>query len=351
MERMELRSAGGQLPVYKEHIDVTAHQFAQAIEDAWYLTPLQTKDGFGRVDGDLWVVGDWLFSDVCMPPALFQTERCHIQERSTYISLERFIFGDERGRTQDDRNILNTPGEVSFCDERLLYESIVSERRVHNVTVPRALLGLTEDEPAEFPDIQATTGIGQFVFAEWDATYAVLNRGDATLSRSQLNRLAACLKIAMGVHPQREDVRTHAREALFRQICCYIETHLEDPHLSTSTLLDKFGVSRATLYRMFERLGGVRNYLTERRAAAALFFISSSQGQPGVVQAACERWSFSSPANFNRTIQRLFGNSPKALLFSGDPAGRQRFTPTSFIEDYCAVRYHGDGDSLQALAA
>ena len=69
------------------------------------------------------------------------------------------------------------------------------------------------------------------------------------------------------------------------------------------------------------------------------------------MQAACERWSFSSPANFNRTIQRLFGNSPKALLFSSDSIERQRFAPTDFIEDYRAVRYHGDGDSLAALAA
>ncbi len=122
------------------------------------------------------------------------------------------------------------------------------------------------------------------------------------------------MKIALGVNPQREDVRAHAREALFRHICRFIETHLEHPDLSAKMILNQFGVSRATLYRMFEPLDGVRNYVTYRRAMCALYFISQNQGQRGVVQEACERWGFSSPANFNRTIQRLFGNSPKALL-------------------------------------
>ena len=63
MERTELHAAGAMLPVYKDHIDVTAHEFAEATVDAWYYTPLQTKDGFGRTIGDLWVAGDWLFSD------------------------------------------------------------------------------------------------------------------------------------------------------------------------------------------------------------------------------------------------------------------------------------------------
>lgn len=162
MKTDALHATGTELPVYKEHIDLTAHQFAEAVEDAWHYTPLQTKDGFGRVFGDLWVVGDWLFSDVYLPPALFQTER---------------------------------------------------------------------------------------------------------------------------------------------------------------------------------------------RAASALFFISKSEGRRGFVQAACERWGFSSPANFNRTIQRLFGNSPKALLFSRDRAEQNTYETNSFITDFLAIRHDGGTGALEAVAA
>jgi len=351
MEMTGRTRTGIELPVYKEHIDLTAHQFAEAVEDAWSYTPLQTQEGFGRVMGDLWVVGDWLFSDVHMPPALHHTERCHIFDGSTHLNLERLVFGIERGREENDQNILQGPGEIHGSDDYQLYKSVTTERRSHNVTAPRAQLDASEDAPFEFEDIKVKTAIGQLVFAEWDAIYVALHRGDGVLPESQLMRLAACLKIATGAHPQREDVRAHARDALFRQICRFIEAHLEDPDLSTNALLDQFGVSRATLYRMFESLGGVRNYVTERRAASALFFLSKSEGRRGFVQAACERWGFSSPANFNRTIQRLFGNSPKALLFARDAADRGALSLTNFVQDYCALRYHGDGDGLQALAA
>lgn len=351
MEIWSQSEPGIRPPVYQEHIDLTAHQFAEAVEEAWYYTPLQTKDGFGRTIGDLWVVGDWLFSDVYMPPALHHTERCHLFDGSTHLNLERLIFGTERGREENDQNLLQGPGEIHCSDDYQCYESFTTERQSHNVTVPRAQLGVSEETPFEFPDIRQNTAIGQLVFAEWDAIYAALDRGDRALSHNQLDRLAACLKIAMGANPQREDVRAHAREAIFREICRHIETNLEQRDLSTETILDQFGVSRATLYRMFEPLGGVRNYLTERRAASALFYISKNEGRRGFVQAACERWGFSSPANFNRTIQRLFGNSPKALLFSRDSADREGLSLTNFVQDYCAVRYQGDGDSLQALAA
>ncbi|MEO0452294.1 MAG: AraC family transcriptional regulator, partial [Pseudomonadota bacterium] len=292
-----------------------------------------------------------LFSDCVLPPALHHTERRHLFDGSTHLNLERCVFGHERGREEDGKNLIQGPGEIYFSDDYRLYDSHSTERRAHNVTAPRALLGVSEDAPFEFQDITERTAIGRLVFAEWNAIFEALQRGDNALPQSQTERLAACFKIATGVHPQREDVRAHAREALFRQICGFIEARLEDPNLSTSTLLSQFGVSRATLYRMFEPLGGVRNYVTERRAASALFFISKSEGRRGFVQAACERWGFSSPANFNRTIQRLFGNSPKALLFARDAVDRKALSLTNFVEAYCAHRYQGGGDGLSALAA
>lgn len=339
------------LPIHREHVDVTAHEFAVGTANAWHLTPLQTKDGFGRVGGTLCVVGDWLLSEISMPPALLQIDSCHLVEGATHIDLERYTSGEERGREAGDNTLQSKPGSIQFCDQQHSLESIASARCVQDITLPRALLDLPEDESVTAPNLTATSGIGQLVFAEWDALYDHIKSGARALSQDQLNRFASCVKIAMGLNPQREDVRAHARDALFRQICRYIEAHLEDPHLSTSMILDQFGVSRATLYRMFEPLGGVRNYLTERRAAAALFFLSKSQGRRGFVRGACERWGFSSPANFNRTIQRLFGNSPKALLFSRDGVGRNANVANDFVTDFLAIRHNGGTDALDAVAA
>ena len=339
------------LPVYTEHVDVTAHEFAEGMAVAWDMTPLQTKDGFGRVRGAFSMVGDWLISESYQPPALLRMDACHLVQAATHIDLERFISGEERGREGAEKTLLNKPGSIQFSDQQQTLESIASTRCVQDITLPRALLDLPEDEPVTAPTLKATSAIGQLVFAEWDAIFDQFKNGAQAISQDQLDRFAACVKIAMGLNPQREDVRAHARNAIFRKICFYIEKNLEDPYLSTSAILDQFGVSRATLYRMFEPLGGVRNYLTERRAAAALFFLSESDGRRGFVQAACERWGFSSPANFNRTIQRLFGNSPKALFFSRDGTGQNPYEANSFVTDFIAIRHNGGADALDAVAA
>lgn len=124
----------------------------------------------------------------------------------------------------------------------------------------------------------------------------------------------ACVKIALGVHPQREDVRAHARAALNELIYRHIEDNLGDPDLTPGSLLEAFGVSRSSLFRMFEPRGGVRNYIMERRAIRAVLDISTSPPERGVLREISEKWGFSTQPNFNRTIQRLFGASPGRLF-------------------------------------
>ncbi|MEL6723876.1 MAG: AraC family transcriptional regulator [Pseudomonadota bacterium] len=337
--------------VLEERLDMTAHEFADATSESWRFTPLHGKSGFGEVTGQMWSVGEWLFSEVALPATLLQVDASHIQDAGALISLERFLTGQERGVEEKGNAFAHGPGMIDFWDEHQSFESYASERLGQDITLPRDLIGLPNEEPISRPYIYQNSTIGRLVFAEWDDVFADLKQGARGVSQIKLDRLAAVLKIAAGAHPEREDIRQHARVALFREICRFIEKNLERPDLSTSVLLDQFGVSRATLYRMFEPLGGVRNYLTERRAASALFDISKGGAQRGFVLAACERWGFSSPANFNRTIQRLFGNSPKALLTASEMARLGVAHTSEFLQTYVSARHSALDGLLPNMAA
>lgn len=354
MERSEKNSIAQpatSLPIFQQNINVTAHEFADVTSMAWHVTPLQGRDGFGHVAGDLWAAGDWLISDLCLPSVLFQLDTCHLVETSTHVDLERFIYGQESGRENGTDAVANGPGMIKFFDRQRVFESVASERRVQTISIPRECLGLRPGAPLQRLNISADSFAGEIVFAEWDAIFRGLSAGQGTLSQQQLDYFIACVKMAMGVAPQRDDIRIHAREALFRKICRFIESELDSPNLSTETLLHQFGASRATLYRMFEPMGGVRNYITYRRAASALIDIAGSHEHRGAVKAACDRWGFSSPANFNRTIQRLFGNTPTALLLSNDRPESNAKSITRFVEDYVAVRYDSADKILADIAA
>jgi len=341
----------GAAEVLDERLDMTAHEFADATSEFWHFTPLQTKGGFGAVQGQMWSIGQWLFSEVALPATLIQMEAGHVQEAGALVSLERLLAGEERGVQENGSAFAHGPGMIDFWDEHAPFTSFSSERLAQDITLPRNLIGLPDEEPISLPYISQSSHIGHLVFAEWDDVIADLKHGARNVSKIKLDRLAAVLKIAVGAHPQREDVRHHARVALFREICRFIEQNLERPDLSTSVLLDQFGVSRATLYRMFEPLGGVRHYLTDRRAASALFDISKGGAQRGFVLAACERWGFSSPANFNRTVQRLFGNSPKALLSVPNLPRLGAEHASEFMQTYAAARHSALDGLLPNMAA
>lgn len=325
--------------VFNEQIEMAVHEFAEATADFWRWTPLQGKTGFGRFNGQMWSVGEWLFCEVAAPPTLLQVDTGHIRKAGALISLERFITGEERGAFENGKVFTNGPGAIDFWDEHHPFEAYASERVIQDITLPRELVGLPNEEPIVRPNIYQSSTIGSLVFAEWDDVFAGLKQGARGVAQIKLDRLAAMIKIAAGIHPEREDVRHHARIALFRQICRFIEQNLERPDLSTIVLLDHFGVSRATLYRMFEPFGGVRHYLTERRATSALIDISKGGARRGFVVAACERWGFSSPANFNRTIQRLFGNSPRTLLSTSDLKRFGMESVSDLLQTYAAARH------------
>ena len=129
-----------------------------------------------------------------------------------------------------------------------------------------------------------------------------------------LNRLTATLRRALNSDMDDLSSRQRAREAVERVIKRYVEANLDNPETNTNTLLENFGVSRAGLYRMFARHGGVRNYISERRLVRALFEIGRSPFERGIIHQTAERWGFSSDANFNRAVKSRFGVRPGALF-------------------------------------
>ncbi|MFN3213111.1 MAG: helix-turn-helix domain-containing protein [Henriciella sp.] len=72
-------------------------------------------------------------------------------------------------------------------------------------------------------------------------------------------------------------------------------------------------MSRASLYRMFQRYDGVRSYITQRRSVRAIIEIAAPPKIRGALRRAAERWGFSTQPNFNRTINKLFGAPPSKL--------------------------------------
>jgi AraC-like DNA-binding protein len=109
--------------------------------------------------------------------------------------------------------------------------------------------------------------------------------------------------------------------SLLAQTRHYIERNLHR-ELTTESLCAWLGVSRATLYRLFEPLGGVRAYIQERRlqrCAQALAAAGSSRRPILDIALSC---GFNSQAHFSRAFRQRFGITPtQAREFSASGQG------------------------------
>jgi AraC-like DNA-binding protein len=101
-----------------------------------------------------------------------------------------------------------------------------------------------------------------------------------------------------------------------------IEEHLESPGLGPEFLSQKLGMSRATLYRLFEPIGGVREYIRQRRLTRAYQRITDRTRAPARIGTIAAECGFTSNAVFSRTFRDAYGMSPNDVRRAWDRGER-----------------------------
>ncbi len=101
-----------------------------------------------------------------------------------------------------------------------------------------------------------------------------------------------------------------------------IERRLTDPDLGVQSLLDEFRMTRSTLYRAFEPLGGVTAYITERRLRHAFRRLTDPAEKTLRVSHMAFELGFTHASAFTRAFKAQFGMTPKDIrTLSIRPAG------------------------------
>ncbi|MEL6830367.1 MAG: AraC family transcriptional regulator [Pseudomonadota bacterium] len=295
------------------HLSVCSDAYCDLSAPLFHATPLLPE-----MPGPFCEVQTW-WSELCTisldrtGAVIYQTTKSHIQDFANVVVLERYISGGERGISGDEADTCR-PGPIYLNVNEVPFQTVAEASEVEVIYMDRSYIGFDPDQHPTHMAIGRETGLEKLVHVSMDGIFAALDREHNRLPLSALEEFTACLKVLLGTPVKREDVRIHARNALYKLICKYIEENLHSPALSTASILSNFGVSRPTLYRMFEISGGVRNYITERRALRALLDISNARGARGIIARSAERWGFSSSPNFVRTITRLYNETPGRLI-------------------------------------
>jgi AraC-like DNA-binding protein len=92
-----------------------------------------------------------------------------------------------------------------------------------------------------------------------------------------------------------------------------IEVNIANPELGPDFLSRRAGVSRATLYRLFAPLGGVRNYIQQRRLTRAFQTISDPAFGHERIGSIAQRYGFTNDTVFSRAFRDAYGMSPSDM--------------------------------------
>jgi AraC-like DNA-binding protein len=90
----------------------------------------------------------------------------------------------------------------------------------------------------------------------------------------------------------------------------FIDRNLSSPKLGAKMIAASFGLSRASLYRLFEPVGGVAGYIRKRRLQRAFQEITASGRANRRIGPIAYRLGFKNVSAFSRTFRSVYGMSP-----------------------------------------
>lgn len=220
-------------------------------------------------------------------------------------------------------------GEIAFFDMTRVFS--VEAAAVHNIALSlsrRRLAALTPAMHDLHGFVLREGAAGHLLLAHLRACVEIASRigvdESAAIGDATLRLAAACLQ---STARRAAATARHGGLASLAEIRDFIEQHLRSPELGPAVLMDAFQLSRATLYRFFEPMGGVAAYILERRLRRALRVMTSPEATEIRIKQLAHDLGFAHASAFTRAFKKQFGVPPhevRSLQAYPNPAGVRR---------------------------
>ncbi len=208
------------------------------------------------------------------------------------------------------------PGDVCFLD--MTRQSTLRAPNYQNLSVvlPRVLLAplVADLDGLHGRILQKSTSLNTMLVSHLRTLYdeaPVLTSKDAGAAAHGTAALVAAFAGASG--NGREAIEQASASASLQTARRLIEANLHEPDLGPDLVCQRLGMSRAKLYRLFEPIGGVGEYIQQRRLSRA-YQALTDPAQAGIyIGAVAARCGFGSASVFSRAFRNAFGISPTDL--------------------------------------
>ncbi len=129
----------------------------------------------------------------------------------------------------------------------------------------------------------------------------------AAVAKATAGLVATCIGMSTGT---RDQAHARAVATVARLVRQEIDDKLADPALGPEWLAQRFRLSRARLYRMFDSAGGVRHYIQHKRLARVHQALADPALSRERVMTIAARFGFRDKTVFSRAFRAMYGLAP-----------------------------------------
>lgn len=233
-----------------------------------------------------------------------------------HLILQLYLKGGYDG-IAGDRPVRVRAGDICLFDLAQTLETRATAFENVTLVVPRPMFG---SHLLRVDDLHGLVLPGSGVIAKLLAGHltALLEFAPRmTLNECQsvvegtVSLLAACLRNELE-RIEADDDRSAAPSPSMMRIRQYIEASLGSDELSAISIAAHFGLSRASLYRLFAPVGGIADYIRSRRLHRAFFDLANSDARSLRISEVARRWQLGTDAHFTRSFKAAYGITPRA---------------------------------------
>lgn len=213
------------------------------------------------------------------------------------------------------------PGDLYVLDMAQPMSTLTSPHAHVDIAVPRRLLAplLTGPNNCHQRILDAKLPLVTLLRGATLNYVRNLSRFSASDAQAALGPLLGLAAAAINGSVEERDVAP-VRIAVLTNIKRYIESHLLEPSLTFEAVLGEFGLTRRSLYRVFEPLGGFQAYIRKRRLDCARQMLKDPNMRSYSVSDIAMKHGFPNAEHFSRSFRKEFSCTPREARFYASDA-------------------------------
>lgn len=281
----------------------------QAVAPVFDIEPIDAHGPFAATY-DTYHLGDILVGIGSFDATAFTRSRQKaLSDGIDHVMVQVYTAGGYTGML-DDRQITVRRGDLVTLD--MARETRTASVASTNITVmiPRDLLKVRELPHGHMSQGPKGSVLGGLMVDFLSSLKDRLPTMPRSVGAAAANATLALYHAALEPMDEMGDTAPQPfRDAQFQRARRLIETRLGDSRLDAETLAPALGLSRSTLYRLFEPYRGVASFVLDRRLAHARKALCDPQDTRHIGVIAGD-FGFADPSHFSRAFRRRFGITP-----------------------------------------